>query len=100
MSVCEGSEAESPSRGHMTFGGLMVFDVSVEQAISERGRVAHPDANGKYDDTACSGSWTKARSTVKRSVFMDDYLYSISSDTLRVQAVEALGKDLSQVPLD
>jgi hypothetical protein len=31
---------------------------------------------------------------------MDDYVYSISSDTLRVQAVEALGKDLSQVPLD
>jgi hypothetical protein len=99
MSVCEESDEQSSSPGHMTFGGLMVFDVSVEQGISERGRVAHPGANGIYDDTACSGSWTKARSTVKRSVFMDNYVYSISSDTLRVQAVESLGNDVTQVPL-
>lgn len=100
MSVCEASEEPGRTSGHMTFGGLMVFDVSVDQGISERGRVAHPGANGMYESSGCSGGWTKARSTVKRSVFMDDYVYSISSDTMHIQAIKSLGNDVTLVSLE
>ncbi len=99
MTLCEGGDENGGFGSKMTFSGLMLFDVSVADGIDERGRVAHPKAGGSYDDNGCSNWWTRASSVVQRSVFMDDFVYSIAQDVMRVQNVDALGTDVASVAL-
>jgi hypothetical protein len=107
MTICEGGDDNGGYGSMMTFSGLMLFDVSVVDGIAERGRVAHPklassagDANALgYVDTGCSNWWTRASSVVQRSVFMDEFVYSIAQDVMRVQNVTALGTDVASVAL-
>lgn len=99
MTICEGGDGGSFG-STMTFSGLMLFGVNLETGFQERGRVAHPPlSTGSYDDSACGNWWTQASSVVKRSVFMDDFVYSIAEDVVRVQSLTSLGSDLASVPL-
>jgi hypothetical protein len=99
MTICDGGQAGSFGT-HMTFSGLMLFDVDLGKGIDERGRVAHPPvATGRYNDASCSNWWTNASSEVKRSVFMDDFVYSIAEDVVRVQSLAQLGSDVASVLL-
>ena len=99
MTLCEGGNEHGGYGTNMTFSGLMIFDVSVEGGIKERGRVAHPGANGQYNNAACSNWWSRAGSDVQRSVFMDEFVYSIAPDVMRVQDLNMLGSDLAAVSL-
>jgi hypothetical protein len=99
MTICEGGGTDGMYGTNMTFSGLMVFDVSVDTGLRERGRVAHPATSGAYDNAGCSNWWTRASSVVQRSVFMDDFVYSIAQDVMRVQNVGMLGKDVAAVKL-
>ncbi len=96
MTVCEASSG-GPSPGGMTFSGLMVYDVTA--APSGRCRTPHTSPGG-YDSRACSNWWTQASSEVKRSIFMEDFVYSISDKRLKVNAVGNLATDLATIPLD
>jgi hypothetical protein len=101
MTICEGG-GDGSYGTDMTFSGLMVFGVDAAKGFTELGRVAHPntpDQNG-YDSGACSNWWTNASSEVKRSIFMDDFVYSVSESVVKVQALSKLGEDLASVPLD
>jgi hypothetical protein len=101
MTICEGGDSNGGFGSTMTFSGLLVFDVSVAEGIEERGRVAHPNPNNdSYDNAGCSNWWTRASSVVQRSVFMDDFVYSVAQDIVRVQNVDALGSDVAAVPLN
>lgn len=99
MTICETADTQSHAGTEMTFSGLMVFDINLDDGIQERGRIEHPAAGGGYDSKACNNGWTNASSVVQRSVFMDDYVYSIANDIMRVQDLDALGMDVSSVPL-
>ncbi len=98
MQICEGGEGGSFGTD-LTFNGLMVFDVTAEGGFKERGRVAHPGFNGAYDDNLCTQWWSAATTGVKRSVIMDDFVYSIVTDMVRVQSLKALGTDLASVSI-
>lgn len=101
MTLCEGGDDNGSFGTKMTFSGLMLFDISVRDGIEERGRVAHPNApnsNG-YDDTGCSNWWTRASSVVQRSIFMDNFVYSIAQDIMRIQNTDELGSDVASVQL-
>lgn len=100
ITVCEGGGAGSFGTT-MTFSGLMVYDVDTEHGFRERGRVAHPSdpTLGSYDHAGCSNWWTRAGSVVKRSVIMDDFVYSIADNAVRVQDLNALGDDVASVLL-
>jgi hypothetical protein len=100
MTICEGGDENGGFGSMMTFSGLMVFDVSVADGIEERGRVAHKNpTSDSYDNAGCSNWWTRASSEVQRSVFMDDFVYSVASDIVRVQNIDALGTDVASVSL-
>jgi hypothetical protein len=98
LHICEGGSGGEFGTD-MTFNGLMIYDVSVENGFKERGRVAHPMSNGEYDDNGCSQWWTAATSDVKRSVIMDDFVYSIAKDMVKVQSLDELGTDLASVSI-
>jgi hypothetical protein len=99
LHICEGGDDDGGYGTDMTFNGLMVYDVTAEGGFRERGRVAHPTASGEYADEGCSQWWTSAGTDVKRSVIMDDFVYSIANDVVRVQSLEALGSDVASVDI-
>ena len=107
MTVCEGGGTNGTYGSNMTFSGLMVYDVTAAAGFSLKGKVAHPnttdtDASGQYsyDNAGCSNWWANATSEVKRSIVMDDYVFSISSSRIKVNALGSLATDVKVLPID
>ena len=102
MTICEGGTSTDGSFGtNMTFSGLMVYDTTAQSGFSLKGKVAHPNTStGGYDSGACSSWWTNASSEVKRSVVMEDFVYSISETRVKVNALNDLATDIAVVALD
>ncbi len=96
MTVCEGSAGGGSYGTNMTFSGLMVFDVTADSGFSKRGQVSHPAGSG----ISCSNWWTDAESQVERSIFMDNYVFSISRELVKVNHLDALSTDLVSLPID
>lgn len=94
MTVCEGGDDGTYGKT-MTFNGLMLFDASVAAGFAEHGRVPHAVAS----NVTCGNWWTNGSSTVKRSLFLDEFVYSISDAELKVRSIDALGTELVTVPL-
>jgi uncharacterized secreted protein with C-terminal beta-propeller domain len=94
MTVCEGGNDGTYGQ-NLTFNGLMLFEASTGGGFAERGRVAHAVA----PNVSCSNWWTNGSSTVKRSLFLDTFVYSISDRELKVRSIFSLGTDLAAVPL-
>lgn len=101
MTVCEDSAGGGSYGMDMTFSGLMVYDVTAKSGFSLRGKVAHPSdaTTGGYDSMGCSNWWTQASSKVKRSVILDNFVFSISEDLIKVNDLNALSKDLAVIPI-
>lgn len=98
--IC-GSGDDDVYGNEFEFAGLVVFDVSLENGLTERGRLpfatpADVDAGQSRD---CAVWWTDATSLVKRSIFMEDYAIGLSDEWLKVAALSDLGTVLSSVPL-
>jgi hypothetical protein len=100
MVICENSNGGGSYGDMMAFSGLLVYDVSTQTGFSLRGGVAHqePETEQTYR-SACSNWWTDANSLVKRSVIMDDFVYSVTEEEIRVQSLLALGTDVAYVDL-
>jgi hypothetical protein len=93
MTICEGGD-DGRFGQNLTFSGLLVYDVSVETGFERRGGVNHGEVGA-----TCGRWWSQAGSTVKRSIFLDDLVYSIAPDRAKVQKLGALGKDVANLPL-
>jgi len=92
--ICEGGDANfGQYASRMTFSGLMVFDTSVTSGFRERGRVTHPATNPQ----GCNTWWTNANSEVQRSIFMDDFVFSISASRIKVNHLNNLNEDVAAV---
>lgn len=64
------------------------------------GGVSHGGSGeGDYPQESCHNWWTQSNSKVKRSVFMDDYVFSITPDEIKVNQVSNLGYDLAVIDL-
>jgi hypothetical protein len=93
MTICEGG-GDGVNGGELTFSGLLVYDVSVARGFTRLGGVDH-GAKG----ASCGAWWSKADSVVKRSVFLDELVYSIATDRLKVQRLGHLGDDVADIAL-
>lgn len=88
LTVCQDTSS-SP-----TFNGLRVYDVDPTQGFHLRGDV--PLLAGT-DTPNCSNWWTHSTSSVKRSVVMDAFAYSISDHAIQVDGLDTLGTNVAQV---
>lgn len=74
---------------HDSFFGLMLFRITPEDGITEIGRIEH----SALIDSACSGAedckywWNSPM--MRRSTFIDDYIFALSTGALSVSPVEA-----------
>jgi hypothetical protein len=100
MTICEGGSGGGFGTS-MTFNGLMVFEVTLQNGFIEKGRVAHPNdsTSSGYDSGVCSNWWTNASTEVKRSVIMDDWIYSISMNRMKINSLLDLPKDVGEFSL-
>lgn len=90
MTVCEDSEGGS-SYGNLTFSGLIIYDVTADSGFSEKGRISHTEGMDGY---GCSNWWTNANTIVKRSIIMDNFIYSVTPDKIKIQNLDNLGTDV------
>jgi hypothetical protein len=93
MTICEGG-GNGTFGQNMTFSGLMVYDVTADAGFHLRGEISHP----RGASSNCSNWWTDASSDVKRSVVMDDFVYSISDEIVKVTNLAGMF-DAGQVSL-
>jgi hypothetical protein len=93
MTICEGggdgSYGKAPS-----FSGLLLYRVSLDTGFVPLGRIEHATSG-----VSCSNFWSHPTSAVKRSIFLDDLVYSIATDRVKVQKLDALGKDIADIAL-
>jgi hypothetical protein len=93
MTICEGGG--DGRYGHeLAFSGLLVYDVSVQRGFTRLGGVDHGTKGAN-----CGTWWSNANSAVKRSLFLDELVYSIASDRLKVQRLGHFGADVADIAL-
>lgn len=90
ITLCDGGG--DGRQGSLIFSGLMVYDVSAKTGFKKRGGVDHGT-----EGATCSAWWSNAQSTVKRSVFLDDLVYSVAMDRVKVQRMSRFGEDLADI---
>lgn len=102
MVVCEESSGGGSYGDEMTFNGLMVYNITVEDGFNYEGGIPHKmyEPYNDYWGSSCSNWWTQSNSTVKRSIIMDDYVFSVAMDTIKISRLIDLGSPVAEVPLD
>ena len=93
MTVCEGG-GNGRFGSELTFSGLFVYGVSVENGFNRLGGIDHGQKGAH-----CNAWWSQSSSQVKRSIFLDDLVYSIASDRLQVQRMGHFGEDVANISL-
>ena len=107
MTICEGGNENGSYGTQMTFSGLMVYDTTTTTGFKLRGKVAHPNSSSQNDqqnsfgyyDMGCSNWWSNASSEVKRSIIMDDWVFSISTTRIKVNNLNALSTDVKELSI-
>lgn len=94
MTICEGG-GDGMNGNELTFGGLLVYDVSVAKGFKRLGGIDHGTQGAD-----CSTWWSNATSQVKRSLFLDDLVYSIANDRVKVQRMGHFGEDVADIRLN
>jgi hypothetical protein len=98
ITVCDGGG--NGSYGTMSFAGLMAFDISLDTGIAEHGRLPFVDKSSMPTGSVdCNKWWTDSKSLVKRSIFMDDFIYALSDAQLRVATLASMSSVLQSLPL-
>lgn len=102
--VCTESAGGGSYAETMTFSGLLLYNVDVTEGFSVAGSVDHPyvdpvDSGTYYVGGECSNWWTDSNSVVQRSLFMDDYVYSVSDLRVKVNDIRDLSEDVADIEL-
>ncbi|MDB4945044.1 MAG: hypothetical protein JWP97_4578 [Labilithrix sp.] len=96
MTECAGG-GDGRNGNEVAFSGLYVYDVDLERGFTRLGGVDHADHGP--GQASCNTWWSNASSAVKRSVFLDDLVYSIATDRVKVQRMSHFGTDLASLSL-
>jgi hypothetical protein len=89
--ICQGG-GDGTFGDRLVFSGLLVYEVTVDGGFRRIGGVAH----GK-EGASCKEWWSASTSAVKRSIFMDDLVFSIADDRMKVQRLDKLGEDVADI---
>ncbi|MBI5538329.1 MAG: beta-propeller domain-containing protein [Deltaproteobacteria bacterium] len=93
MTICEGG-GDGRNGTELTFSGLLVYDVNLARGFTRLGGINHGPKGA-----SCGTWWSNANSMVKRSIFLDDLVYSIAMDRAKVQRMGHFGEDVADLAL-
>lgn len=83
------------SLGYYTWQGAYVFNISLDEGLVLRGKVTHIESDTDLTRSDYYSSWTYH---VKRSLYIDDVLYTISDKKVKMNSLENL-EEISHVEL-
>jgi len=84
------SSQEQPSAyGSYTYQGAFVYDISLAGGIKEKGRITHMGAGEKLEQ---GYSYYDADSTVRRSLYIGDNLYTVSEGHIKINRLGDLAE--------
>jgi Beta propeller domain len=96
MTVCETPPGStSLFNARPSFSGLIAYNVTTGNGFREDGRVNHPAG----PTVNCGNWWTNASSQVRRSIVMDDFVFSLSGSQIKINHLGALATDVTTVSL-
>ncbi len=100
MVVCKDSNGEGSYGMRMDFSGLLVYETTVGNGFDEIGGIPHEASETDYSyQSGCNNWWTDSHSKVQRSVFMEDFVYSIAPDRINVAQLIDLEHSIASVEL-
>ncbi len=99
MVVCEGGQGRSDYGDLMTFNGLMVYKVTVADGFQYQGGIPHPTSQAFGYGGGCGQWWADSSSTVKRSIFLDDYAVSVAFDRIEFSKLADLANPVASIDL-
>lgn len=83
-------ERTSPTEyGEFTFQGAYVYNINLDDGFKLRGRVSHYDTDDVYKK---SGYYFSGYSSIRRSLYIDDILYTMSDSRLQLNDLDSLEK--------
>ena len=97
ITICEGGGMGSFG-DQLAFSGLRVYRVTVAEGFSLLGGIPHVASSGD-DPSFCSSWWTQASSQVKRSIFMDDWVFSITPAEIKIASLADLDHPVASIDL-
>ncbi len=87
VTVVENKTANTDYYGtEQTFQGAIVLNVSLTDGLSERGKITHVSA----DEEMKRGYYYSTDSVIRRSLFMDDVLYTFSDKMIKTNNLDDL----------
>ncbi|MCC6810605.1 MAG: beta-propeller domain-containing protein [Deltaproteobacteria bacterium] len=98
MTICEGGGDGSYGM-NMTFSGTMLYDVNAQSGFNLAGKLQLMSAPDPQNGATCGNWWTNASSYVRRTVFMDETLWSVAGDKLVASPVSSIGTALKTLSL-
>ncbi len=102
VTVAEIDEEKYPSgvspqtRGEFTFQGAYVFNLDLDDGFELKGRVTHVKDSEKFKKSGYY--WYGSGENVKRSLYMDDTLYTISDSKIKMNDLDDLD-EINEVEL-
>ncbi|MCP3684835.1 MAG: hypothetical protein GY861_19390 [bacterium] len=88
MTVAELQQGQSKSdQGEYTFQGAYVYDINLEDGFDLRGRVTHYEDDEAFKK---SGYYFRGDSSIKRSLYIEDVLYTLSESRLQLNDLDSL----------
>jgi uncharacterized secreted protein with C-terminal beta-propeller domain len=99
MVICEGGSGWNYGN-QMTFGGLLVYRATAQSGFEFLGGIPHVEPETEESTySACYNWWTDSNSYVQRSVFMDDYVFSVAANSIEVARLDDLENVLTVIDL-
>ncbi|MCP4606433.1 MAG: hypothetical protein GY847_38990 [Proteobacteria bacterium] len=100
MAVCEDSSGGGSYGMQMTFSGLYVYETTTGNGFSKLGGIPHEEPETEYsNESGCYNWWTDSNSKVKRSIFMEDFVYSIAKDKINISRIDDPSHPITSIDL-
>ena len=77
----------------------MVYEATAEGGFEYLGGVPHDTVDTADSYNACGTWWTQSTSPVKRSIFMDDYVFSVATEVIKASSLSALETPVASISL-
>ena len=74
-------------RGDITFQGALVYNINLEDGFEERGRISHHD---NEDEILKYGYYPNYNFNIRRSLYINDVLYTLSNARLQLNNLDNL----------
>ena len=92
--ICEDSDSYG---SRVSFDGLRVYQVTPEDGFTLLGGIPHSEPR-ELGWSDCGSWWSQSSSPVERSVFLEDWVFSIAADKIQVAPLADLATPAVTIP--